>query len=135
MSATALIVAARTEEGSVVGLFLVSADAQGLSRQAMHTLDSRDYARVTLSSVSVSSEAYLGAMPAGELYEAVLNRAAAGIAMEMLGVGCYSFEMTLDYLKTRKQFGKVIGSFQALGTVLPSSTQPKKWRVPARKPV
>jgi alkylation response protein AidB-like acyl-CoA dehydrogenase len=35
--------------------------------------------------------------------------------MEMLGVGCYSFEMTLDYLKTRKQFGKVIGSFQALG--------------------
>ena len=72
MSATALIVAARTEEESV-GLFLVPADAQGLSRQAMHTLDSRDYARVTLSSVSVSSEAYLGAMPAGELHEAVLN--------------------------------------------------------------
>jgi alkylation response protein AidB-like acyl-CoA dehydrogenase len=54
-------------------------------------------------------------MAGSELYEAVLNRAAAGIAMEMLGVGCYSFEMTLDYLKTRKQFGKVIGSFQALG--------------------
>ena len=43
--------------------------------------------------------------------------------MEMLGVGCYSFEMTLDYLKTRKQFGKVIGCSKPSGTVLPSSTQ------------
>ena len=51
MSATTLIVAARTEEGSV-GLFLVSADAQGLSRQAMQT-DSRDYARVTLANVRI----------------------------------------------------------------------------------
>ena len=98
-----------------MGLFLASADAQGLSRHAMQTVDSRDYARVSLSNVSVSSEAYLGAMAGSELYDTVLNRAAAGIAMEMLGVGCHSFEMTLDYLKTRKQFGKVIGSFQALG--------------------
>ncbi|MDP6187520.1 MAG: acyl-CoA dehydrogenase family protein, partial [Pseudomonadales bacterium] len=114
MSATTLVVAARTDEGTV-GLFLVPTDAQGLSRQAMQTVDSRDYARVTLADVSVSADAHLGAMAGSELYEAVLNRAAAGIAMEMLGVGCYSFEMTLDYLKTRKQFGKVIGSFQALG--------------------
>ena len=116
MSATTLVVAARTDEGTV-GLFLVPTDAQGLSRQAMQTVDSRDYARVTLADVSVSADAHLGAMAGSELYEAVLNRAAAGIAMEMLGVGCYSFEMTLDYLKTRKQFGKVIGSFQALGQV------------------
>ena len=133
MSATTLVVAARTDEGTV-GLFLVPTDAQGLSRQAMQTVDSRDYARVTLADVSVSADAHLGAMAGSELYEAVLNRAAAGIAMEMLGVGCYSFEMTLDYLKTRKQFGKVIGPFRHLAIVLRSSIQHKKWRVPAPKP-
>ena len=50
MSATTLVVAARIDEGTV-GLFLVPTDAQGLSRQAMQTVDSRDYARVTLADV------------------------------------------------------------------------------------
>jgi alkylation response protein AidB-like acyl-CoA dehydrogenase len=81
----------------------------------MSTVDSRDYARLTLNGVEVGQDALLGAMQGSQLYGRVLDRATAGIAMEMLGVGCYAFEMTLDYLKTRKQFGKVIGSFQALG--------------------
>ena len=45
----------------------------------------------------------------------VLDRARAGIAAEMLGTASQAFDMTLDYLKTREQFGKVIGSFQGLG--------------------
>ncbi len=114
MSATTIIVAAKSADGSI-DLFLVPADSAGMSRQTMATLDSRDYARLTLSDVQVSGDARLGALAGSELYEQVLDRACAGIAMEMLGVGCYAFEMTLDYLKTRKQFGQVIGSFQALG--------------------
>ena len=97
------------------GFLLSGANADGVSRTQMDTVDKRDHARVTLTNVVVSGEAHLAGMPSGELYEHVLNRACAGVAMEMLGIGCCSFEMTLDYLKTRKQFGKVIGSFQALG--------------------
>jgi alkylation response protein AidB-like acyl-CoA dehydrogenase len=50
----------------------------------------------------------------GELLEQVLDRARAGLAAEMLGSALQAFETTLDYLKTRVQFGQVIGSFQAL---------------------
>jgi alkylation response protein AidB-like acyl-CoA dehydrogenase len=114
MSATSLIVAASTADGSVQ-LFLVPADSAGVTRQPMQTIDSRDYARLSLTNVAVAADAHLGALSGDSLYNTVLDRACAGVAMEMLGVGCYSFEMTLDYLKTRKQFGKVIGSFQALG--------------------
>jgi alkylation response protein AidB-like acyl-CoA dehydrogenase len=49
------------------------------------------------------------------LLDATLDRARAGLAAEMLGTAAGAFEMTLEYLKTRKQFGQVIGSFQALG--------------------
>jgi alkylation response protein AidB-like acyl-CoA dehydrogenase len=47
--------------------------------------------------------------------EAVLSVATAALAAEMLGTAAAAFDMTLDYLKTRKQFGQVIGGFQALG--------------------
>jgi alkylation response protein AidB-like acyl-CoA dehydrogenase len=47
--------------------------------------------------------------------EAILDRACIGLAAEMLGTASRAFDMTLDYLKTRRQFGSVIGSFQALG--------------------
>ena len=114
MSATTFVVAARTDAGTTE-LFLVPANCVGLTRRQMKTVDCRDYARLTMTDVMVPAAAHLGAMAGGELFDKVLNRACAGVAMEMLGVGCYSFEMTLDYLKTRKQFGKVIGSFQALG--------------------
>src|SRR6185369_6086718 len=48
------------------------------------------------------------------LLEAVLDRARAGLCAEMLGMSLQAFEMTLEYLKTRVQFGQVIGGFQAL---------------------
>ena len=47
--------------------------------------------------------------------DATLDRGRAGISSEMLGTAAQAFDMTLDYLKTRVQFGQVIGSFQALG--------------------
>lgn len=120
MAATTLIVAARTS-GAVgdtrgISLFLVPADSKGVTRSAMHTADSRGYAQVSFDGVAVSTDAVLGEVDAGfGLLEQILDRGRAGLGAEMLGTSAQAFDMTLDYLKTREQFGRVIGSFQALG--------------------
>lgn len=120
MAATAFIVAARTS-GSAgdtkgISLFVVPADAKGISRTRLATVDSRGYANVEFNGVAVGADSLLGEVDAGyETLEAILDRARAGLSAEMLGTAAQAFDMTLDYLKTRVQFGKVIGSFQALG--------------------
>lgn len=118
MAATHFVVVARTggsgEEG--ITLFLVSADAAGVSREQLKTFDSRGYANVHFDGVELADDAVLGRVDEGfALLDQILDRARAGIGAEMLGTAAQSFDMTLDYLKTRVQFGKVIGSFQALG--------------------
>jgi len=120
MAATSVVVVARTanEPGSRDGitLLVVPADSKGLTRSAMRTADSRGYAEFAFSGVEVGADAVLG--PVGEGYEllsAVADRARAGVSAEMLGTAAQAFDMTLEYLKTREQFGRVIGSFQALG--------------------
>ena len=120
MAATTFIVAARTSdepgETSGISLFLVPASAAGLQRSAMQTIDSRGYAQLALDGVEVPGDAVLGAVDQGfAILDATLDRGRAGAAAEMLGTAAQAFDMTLDYLKTRKQFGQVIGSFQALG--------------------
>lgn len=120
MSATHFVVAARTSgnagDESGISLFLVGADAAGLTRRASHTLDSRDHARLSFADVTVPADALLGELDQGmAVLEPLLDRARAGLAAEMLGTASAAFDMTLEYLKTREQFGKVIGSFQALG--------------------
>ena len=114
LAATTFVVAARMGDGDEVGLFLVPADSAGLNRQRLHTFDSRGYANLTLEGVTVGADALL---PDGgpQLLDRVLDLARAGQAAEMLGTAAKAFEMTLEYLKTREQFGRVIGSFQALG--------------------
>ncbi|HKI73419.1 MAG TPA: acyl-CoA dehydrogenase, partial [Pseudomonadales bacterium] len=73
-------------------------------------------ADVSFDNVTVPAGALLGAEGEGfSILDAVLDRARAGIAAEMLGAGAEAFDRTLDYLKTRVQFGQVIGSFQSLG--------------------
>jgi len=120
MCATQYVVAARTsgKPGDVKGisLLLVPADASGVERIALPAIDSRDHARLTFTNVQVESTALLGALDEGmPVLDIILDRARIGLAAEMLGTACHAFDMTLDYLKTRVQFGKVIGSFQALG--------------------
>ena len=91
------------------------AEASGLERAAVRAIDSRDHAQLTFTAVSVGRAALLGELGAGmPLLDQVLDRARAGIAAEMQGTASAAFDMTLDYLKTREQFGKVIGSFQGL---------------------
>lgn len=118
MAATDYVVAARTGGSGKAGitLFLVPADAGGVSREILSTFDSRGYANVHFDGVEVGAEAILGELDEGfALLDAILDRARAGIGAEMLGTAAQAFDMTLDYLKTREQFGQVIGSFQALG--------------------
>jgi alkylation response protein AidB-like acyl-CoA dehydrogenase len=120
LSADTMIVAARTSgtpgESAGLSLFLVDTGAKGISRERLLTADSRGYANVTFSNVELPAEALLGPLDqGGTILDATLDRARAGLAAEMLGTAAQSFDMTLEYLKTRVQFGEVIGSFQALG--------------------
>ncbi|TNF79396.1 MAG: acyl-CoA dehydrogenase [Gammaproteobacteria bacterium] len=119
-SADAFVVAARTAgnagDQSGITLFLVPADSAGLGITALNTADSRGYADLTFTGVAVGADAVLGEVGNGfPLLDALLDRARAGMAAEMLGTACEAFDRTLEYLKTREQFGQVIGSFQSLG--------------------
>jgi alkylation response protein AidB-like acyl-CoA dehydrogenase len=109
-AANLLIVSAKA--GDKIELYLVKADAPGVERQKLSLADSRGAANVTFKDVAVSDADKLNG--GAELLEKVLDRARAGLAAEMLGAATQAFETTLDYLKTRVQFGQVIGSFQAL---------------------
>jgi len=120
MAASTLIVAARTSgkagDKSGITLFIVPANSKGITRTKLNTVDSRGYANISFNNVQVSADSALGKVDEGfSILETTLDRARAGIAAEILGTAAQTFEMTLDYLKTRVQFGQVIGSFQALG--------------------
>ncbi|MEO0982394.1 MAG: acyl-CoA dehydrogenase family protein [Pseudomonadota bacterium] len=113
------IIAARTfgAPGDTHGmtLFLIPKDADGLEIQPLDTIDSHGAAHLTLSGVNAAEAQILGAPDQGwDLLEPVLDRARIALAAEMLGGASAAFEMTLEYLQTRKQFGQLIGSFQAL---------------------
>jgi len=110
MAADVFVVSARVD--GAVELYLVKADAAGVSRRKLALADSRGAAIVSFEDVVVSDTDRLSGGTA--LLENVLDRARAGISAEMLGAALQAFEVTLDYLKTRVQFGRVIGSFQAL---------------------
>ncbi|MDP1619173.1 acyl-CoA dehydrogenase family protein [Phenylobacterium sp.] len=119
MAAGLLIVSARTsgKPGDTDGitLFLVPGDAKGVNRKRLHLADSRGAANITFDGVEVGEDAVLGEVDKGyPLLEKTLDRARAGLCAEMLGSAVQAFEITLDYLKVRVQFGQVIGSFQAL---------------------
>jgi alkylation response protein AidB-like acyl-CoA dehydrogenase len=117
--ADALVVSARTEggdrEANGITLFLVPRDAPGLSIQRQHRVDSRNSALVRLDDVKVGREAIVGEAGQGSaLLERVVDRATVGLCAEMLGAMSEAFDRTLEYLKTREQFGAPIGSFQGL---------------------
>jgi alkylation response protein AidB-like acyl-CoA dehydrogenase len=114
-----LIVSARTagrpDEAAGITLFLVPAGAAGLTVERQARLDARGAALVRLDGVTVGADAVLGAVDGGAaVLDRTLDRATAAVAAEMLGGMEAAFEMTVEYLKTRQQFGVPIGSFQAL---------------------
>jgi alkylation response protein AidB-like acyl-CoA dehydrogenase len=98
-----------------VTLFLVPGDAVNLTKTKLATLDSHPAANLKFDKVMVDKDSVLGTIDGGwSVLEPVLDRARIGLAAEMLGACDAAFEMTSEYLKTRKQFGQLIGSFQSL---------------------
>ncbi len=111
--ADALIVAARTEGGTT--LFLIDPATAGIGIERTIMVDSHNAARITLTDIQVDADAVIGAVDGGEtILNAALNLGRACAAASLTGAGDQAFQITLDYLKTRKQFGRLIGEFQAL---------------------
>ena len=118
-SSDLLIVLARTSgnKGDSTGLtlFLIDSTQAGIDKVKLEMADSRNYANITFENVDVPSENILGDPEAGgEAIDNILDIGRIAISAEMLGNSEAAFETTLDYLKQRKQFGVLIGSFQAL---------------------
>ena len=119
MAADVFVVAAhssgKADDQKGITLFLVPADAKGLDRKRRSLIDSRGYADLTFKNVEVGAEAVLGKAGEGRaLLDKVLDRATAAVAAEQIGLAQQAFDTTIEYMKTRVQFGQSIGSFQAL---------------------
>ncbi len=109
-----LLVAARIAE-SGISLFLCPGDATGIRQTRLSQIDSRGAAIVQFDQCHVDDAALLGPPGGGlQLLDQVLDRARAVLSAEMLGGAQQAFETTVEYLKTRVQFDRPIGSFQAL---------------------
>ncbi|MEP9360729.1 acyl-CoA dehydrogenase family protein [Sphingomonas sp. KR3-1] len=108
-----LLVAAKTENGTT--LFAVPSDASGLSATPERLADSGIAARLQFDGVEVDADAVIGEVDQGDGPLARLLAAGrTGASAEMVGVGGGAMDMTVAYLRERKQFGVAIGSFQAL---------------------
>ncbi len=110
-----IVVVARTGgasgEREGLALFLVDANASGVSIQRTHMIDGRNAAHVEFSDVEVGADRMLGD---ADLLDRVLDQATVALAAEAIGTAEEAFERTLTYLKEREQFGVKIGTFQAL---------------------
>ena len=114
-----LIVPARTS-GAVtdragISLFLVERGRPGVELRPYPMIDGRGAAELALDGVLVPASALLGAADAGlALVEEAVDRGIAAVCCEALGAMAALNELTLEYLKTRVQFGRPIGRFQVL---------------------
>jgi len=118
-SAGWLLVSARTGGGSFdaagISLFLVPGDAAGLTRRAHGRIDGGRTAELVFTNVAVGAGALLGAEGEGAaLLERAVGWGLLALCAEAVGAMDVAKEHTLEYLRTRKQFGVPIGSFQAL---------------------
>jgi alkylation response protein AidB-like acyl-CoA dehydrogenase len=112
-SADVTLVAARAGDG--LTLFAVERDAPGLEVEGVRLADSSIGARLTFNEVEVDADAVVGEVGGGgAVLTRLLNAGRTGAAAELVGVGSAAMDMTVGYLKQRKQFGRLIGEFQAL---------------------
>ncbi|MBD8701186.1 acyl-CoA dehydrogenase family protein [Sphingomonas sp. CFBP 13714] len=118
-TAKLIIVAARTagsaDDADGITLFAVPKDAAGLSANAERLADASLAARLDFDGVEVDADAVIGEVDAGRApLDRLLRAGRTGASAELLGVGGGAMDMTIGYMKQRKQFGTLIGSFQAL---------------------
>lgn len=107
------LVVAREADGGC-GVFLVRAGTPGVQLEARQMIDARNMAALRLRKVRLKADSRLGSADAAEALDLVLDRGRSCLAAELLGMAETAFQMTIEYLKTRVQFGVPIGSFQAL---------------------
>ena len=118
-AADVILVAARTAgspgETKGVTLFAVERGASGLDVENLTLADSSRAARLTFENVEVDADAVVGEVDVGwNPLSRALGAGRAGAAAELVGVAAGASDMTFEYLKQRRQFGKLIGEFQAL---------------------
>ena len=117
--ANLLIVAARHAgapgDSEGITLFLVDAKAPGVEIERTVMVDAHNAARISFKDVQINADAVLGQVDIGwETLSAALDAGRCGAAAELLGLAEEVFERTVNYLKERRQFGRVIGEFQGL---------------------
>jgi len=118
-NADTLVVTARTKgerrDRSGVGVFLVPANAKGVTKKSYPTQDGLHAADITFTGVEVDGSAAIGNPEDGlALIERVVDDARTALCAEAVGLMDVSLETTVEYIKTRKQFGVAIGTFQSL---------------------
>ena len=118
-NADTLIVTARTKgdrrDRGGVGVFIVPADAKGVTRKGYPTQDGLHAADISFTGVEVGADAAIGDPEnALALIERVVDEARTAMCAEAVGAMDESLKTTVEYIKTRKQFGVAIGTFQAL---------------------
>jgi alkylation response protein AidB-like acyl-CoA dehydrogenase len=117
--ADTIIVSARTSgntrDRNGISLFVVPRSAEGIGSSSYLNVDGGASADLAFDQVRVRDDALLGSADQGcAILDAALNRGLLALSAESLGVMSVTADMTVDYLRERKQFGVHIGSFQAL---------------------
>ncbi|MBV1925505.1 MAG: acyl-CoA/acyl-ACP dehydrogenase [Rhodobacteraceae bacterium] len=108
-----VLVLTRTDDGMT--LFDLPKDRDGIRCNAQSMIDSRDAARIDFENVEATGDDVVGTVDdAMQVLKPALEAGQAALAAEMTGLAAGAFGMTVSYLKERKQFGTVIGNFQAL---------------------
>ena len=118
-SADMLIISARTSgksrDENGISLFLVDSKSSGISSRHYSTVDDRKASEISLENVKVDSNSLLGKIDQGyEELEKAIDVATLAICAEAVGVMEVLYKTTVEYTKTRKQFGQAIGKFQVL---------------------
>jgi 3-oxochol-4-en-24-oyl-CoA dehydrogenase len=112
-SADLFLVAARSTEG--VGLYRIGRNAAGVSVSSSRAADGTPFGLVRFDGAPLPPEAHIGRPGEGRAaLDAALDETRVALSAEMLGATGALFQRTLDYMRVRKQFGRAIGSFQAL---------------------
>ncbi len=118
-AAEKIIISARTSGGQYdengISLFIIDADTDGLSRTDYRLMDGQRVANITLKNVAVSKSQLIGELHQGfSLIQSVVAETTRAICAEAVGIMQKLTETTVEYSKTREQFGTAIGKFQAL---------------------
>ncbi len=110
-----IVVAKTSETEDHLSLFILSKDVKGLNIIPTTMVDHKNAANIEFKEVIIPEANLLGAQnDAKEIIEETLDISRAALSAEMLGGALEAFDITLNYLKEREQFGEKIGSFQAL---------------------